>query len=139
MSLLNPKISATTISVLMNPKGSSQAYIELDEESCNVTLRFEEEKARIAGYPQTWRVWDEVIEGSENTYEDAEHDGSIDSIVDEIEAMDAYVSRDTEKEIFILLKKSLEKQFQDEMFKDYLTEDQKKEVLEKMDLAIRSL
>lgn len=139
MSLLKPKITASTLSVLLDPKNSVQAYVELDEESCNVTLRLEDEKARIAGYPQTWRTWDEVIEGSENTYEDAEHDGSIDSIVDEIEAMDAYVSRETEKEIFMLLKKSLEKQFQDEMFKDQLTAAQKEEAIAKIDLAIRSL
>lgn len=140
MNLLNPTVSASTLSVLMSEKDSVTCYVELNDESCNLTLRLEDEKARLAGYPDAWKTWDENILGSgDQTYEDAENDGSIDSFVDEIEFFDAYVSRDTEKEIFTQLKKSLEKQFEDEMFKDQLTQAQKESALAKIDLAIASL
>lgn len=140
MSLLNPDVSASTLSVVQNPEDSITCYLELGEESCNLTLRLEGEKARLAGYPQTWRTWDENIVGEgETTYEDAEHDGSVDSFVDEIEAMDAYVSRETEKEIFAQLKKALQAQFEDVDFKDTLTPAQQESVLAKMDEAIKSL
>ncbi len=100
MNLLNPTVSASTLSVLMSEKDSVTCFVELNDESCNLTLRFEDEKARLAGYPGAWKTWDENILGSEDqTYEDAENDGTIDSFVDEIESMDAYVSRNTEKEI----------------------------------------
>ncbi len=141
-NLLNPKsIKANTLSVVMSPTDSVSCYVEIDESSCNLTLRLEDESARLAGYPSLWRTWDEAIDGDleGKTYGEAEQDATIESFVDEIEAMDAYVSRETEKEIFSQLRKSLEKQFEDEMFKDQLTQAQKEEVLAKIDLAIKNL
>lgn len=140
MSILNPTVSASTLSVVQNTTDSVTCYVELDGESCNLTLRLDDEAARLAGYPNSWRTWDELIPGTEETtYEDAENDGSIDSFVDEIESMDAYVSRETEKEIFSQLKKALQKQFEDEDFKDRLTAKEQSEVLAKIDLAIKKL
>ena len=140
MSLLNPTVSATTLSVLLSATDSITCYVELDGESCNLTLRFDSDNARLAGYPDGWKTWDESItDGEELIYEDAEQDGSIDSFVDEIESIDAYVSRYTEKEIFNQLKKSLEKQFADEDLKDQLNAADKESVLEKLDTAIKNL
>lgn len=140
-NLINPNsISAKTLAVLMKPHDSITCFVEIDEESCNVTLRLEDDVAKIAGYPQTWRVWDESIPGDEeNTYEDAENDPELESMFDEIVSIDAYVSRATEKEIFSQLKESLQKQFEDENFKDELTNSEKEEVFKKIDKAIAKL
>jgi hypothetical protein len=142
--LLNPKIKAETLSVLMSVSGSITCGVTLDcgegEEYSNVTLRFEDESARIAGYPQNWKTHDEPIDGNEEyTYGEAEEDGGIDDGDHEIEAIHHYVSRKTEQEILRQLKKSLEKQFQDEMFKDDLSKKDQQTALEKIDLAIKNL
>ena len=140
MSLISPNVTAFTLSVLLHENDSVFCYVILDNETCNLTLRLENDKARLAGYPNSWKTWDEKILGSEGlTYQDAENDGSIDSFIDEIEAMDAYVSRETEAEIFKKLKESLKKQFEDEMFANQLTESQKQIALSKIDLAIKNL
>ena len=47
-----------------------------------------------------------------------------------------YVSRETEKEIFEQLKKSVEKQFKSKDWKDTLPEESKKKILDMMDKAI---
>lgn len=134
------KVIASTLSVLLSPKDSILCYLEINDESCNVSLRFEDDKARIAGYPVSWKIWDERIEGNEEySYEDAENDPSIESPINEIESITVYISRETEKNIFKKLKNSLKKQFEDEMFKDQLTDIQKEEAFNKIDQAIRSL
>lgn len=142
--LLNPSIKAQTLAVLMSPVGSITCGLTLDcgegEEYTNVTLRFEDEKVRIAGYPQHWKTWDEQIEGNEEyTYGQAESDGSIDDGIHEMENLQFYVSQKTEQEILRQLKKSLEKQFKDEMFKDELSKKDQQIALEKIDLAIKDL
>ena len=142
MSILNPTIKASTLSVLMNENDSITCYVEINEESCNVTLRLEDDKARLAGFPADWKTWDEPIDphsGNEYTYQDAENDATIESFVHEIESIDVYISRNIEKEIFNQLKQSLVKQFADEMFKDQLSSHQKELALAKIDLAVASL
>lgn len=132
-------VKAETLSVLKSPTDSITCYVELNEHSCNLTLRFDNEIARIAGYPHSWKIFDETIDGSDSTYENAENDASIESFVDEIEEIDMYVSRKTEKEILEQLKKSLKVQFEDEIFKDDLSAEQKEEVFLKMNKAIEKL
>jgi hypothetical protein len=141
MSLISPTVKAQTLSVLQKPTDSITCYVELDSESCNLSLRFEDDEAKLAGYPETWRTWDEKISSNDSdvTYEDSENDGSLDSMIDEIESINSYISRKTEIQIFSLLKKSLVKQFEDEMFKDVLRKDEQEEVLAKIDLAISNL
>jgi hypothetical protein len=136
---LDPKVEAKTLSVVMNPQDSVTCYVQLDEESCNLTLRLEDDVAKLAGYPQSWTVWDEIIPGTSETYGEAEDDASIDSWVNEIESPDAYVSRKTENEILRQLIQSLKIQFLDEMFTDQLSSAQKESVFEKMNKAIQSL
>tara|TARA_Y100000034_G_C6910321_1_gene424398 strand:- start:18204 stop:18632 length:429 start_codon:yes stop_codon:yes gene_type:complete len=140
MSKLNPAIHADTLSVLLSKSDSITCSVEIDEEYSNVSLRFDRgDSAEICGYPQEWVLWsDQVTEGSGNTYHDAEMDPTIESFEHEIEDF-VYVSKETEKEIFRQLRKSLERQFEDPEFKDHISQKEKDLALEKIDSAINRI
>lgn len=134
---IDPIIEASTLSVLMSENDSITCGIELNAEYANVSLNLERESARILGYPIDWGVHDtNVVHGDSDspTYEEV-----IEENGEEMDEMPVYVSKETEVEILTLLKKSLQKQFEDEMFKDELTDDQKEIALAKIDKAIGAL
>lgn len=88
------------------------------KDGANLTLRFDRGAAAVlAGYPQRWALHDDEEEG-------ASEEG-------------IFVSKETEKEIFVQLKKSLEKQFSRN--EEKISDAEKKSVLKKMDLAISNL
>lgn len=137
---INPAVKAITLSVLLSPTDSITCGIYLDEEYCNVSLNLEQDVARLLGYDSKWAIYDENIEAynSESpTFEEAEEDGSIEMF--EMDGRLAYVSRETEKEIFRQLAISLQAQFKDEMFKDRLTKAQQEESLSKIQQAANLL
>jgi hypothetical protein len=87
-------------------------------DGANLTLRFDRgDTAVLAGYPQRWALHDDEEEG-----------GSEEGF---------FVSKETEKEIFVQLKKSLEKQFSKN--EEKIPEAEIKSVLKKMDKAIAKL
>lgn len=142
--LLKPTVKAEILSVLLSPVGSITCDVKIDcgegEHYQNVTLRFDGDQARIAGYPQEWKCWDDPIEGNEDyTYGQAEDDGGIDDGSHEIDLIKVYISKKTEKKIFTQLKKCLEMQFEDEMFRGDLSKADQLIALEKIDLAIKDL
>lgn len=132
-SLLNPRITARTLSVVLSPTDSVTCGVELNEEYANISLRLEDDVAKLAGFPQEWGVFDTHVDqydGSSPRYED---------VIDEMDLpgdLSAYVSRDTEKEILKQIKGSIQKQFEDDMFKDQLDSKQKEQVLEKIEKAL---
>ena len=141
------KVKASTMSVLMaaDKDGGigSSIMVGVDVknagkskgEYANLTLRFDRgEAAVLAGYPMEWGVYDVNVDYHDHdspTYADV-----LDSGEDLPKGTKAYVSKETEIEIFKQLKKSLEKQFKDPMFKDHLGAKEQAQALKMMDAAI---
>jgi len=143
------KVNASTMSVLMpkdkegNLGSSVGAYVTIRnkggaEEIGNLSLRFDQESwATLCGYPQDWGVWDTNVDPYDSdsmTIEDW-----LDSEGHLPDTFTAYVSKESEKEIFKQLKTSLEKQFNDPKWKDSLPDKAKKLALKMVDKSISRL
>jgi hypothetical protein len=140
--LINPiGIKAKVLSVVKNATDPIVCYIEVNDESCNLTLNLDADTVTLGEYPAMWRAWSDFLVGNDElaTYESAEIDGGLDSFVDEIEDIVAYVSRSVEKEIYIQLKKSLEVQFQDEGCLSRIKDNEKALILDKLTFTIKQL
>lgn len=136
MDILKPTVEAYTISVVQHPTDSVRCFLQLNEESINLTLRLENDTARLAGFPQSWKVWDEEIEyGEEKQYHEIDDSELLDLLHEEA----AYVSQSTERKIFEQLKTSLKKQFEDPDFSDKLSKEEKESIFLKIDNAIKAL
>lgn len=114
-------IYADTMSVLMSSKESCSISLFMIKEDFtylyeNLTLRFDRNKATICGFDRNIDIWD---------YED------------EIE-MEDYpfeFSKNMEKSVLKQLQNSLNNQFMDEMFKDHLSSEEKREVQQFMKMS----
>ena len=132
------KVKAYTISVLTS-LGSCDTYVEVTnkggkKQSQNLTLRFDKgAAASLRGYPNNWAVHDlsqDDYDSDSPKYEELAEDSFMP------EYINVYVSAETEKEIYRQLKASLEKQFKDPMFKDHLSQADRKKALKMLDKAI---
>lgn len=143
------KIKATTLSVIMarskekEMPESCNTYLSIRnkggaEETANLTLRFDQEEyATLCGYPRDFAVWDEHTDPYAD--ESMTMEEWVDDTEDFPENIVAYISRESEKEIFKQLKVSIQKQFADPKWKDSLTDKARKKVLNMMDKAIQRL
>jgi len=134
MNKIYPSVKSLTLSVLMSENSSIICGLYINNEYCNVSLNFERDQARILGYPMDWGVHDVNIDffnSDSMTYQEL---AEVDK--ESIANIPAYISKETEVEIFCQLKKSLKKQFD---FENVLTETQKESALDKIDSAIKFL
>lgn len=130
------KIKAQTLSVLLKDSNSVSIYLKIGKHDCNLTLRFDRGSAvQLCGYPMEWAIHDVAIDyynSDSPTYaEMRDHDG--------VDGHEVYISPEIEQTILRQLAKSLQNQFKDPMFKDYLNEVEKKTALNKISRAISNL
>jgi hypothetical protein len=131
------KIKTSTLSVIMKSETSTHCYLELNGDSCNVTLRFDRgDTARICGYPQEWLLHDQT-----DPYDhDSDTTGADLFECDTIpEHVTQYVSKDLECSILQLLLKCVTKQFQDPSWSDSCDDATRQDVINKIENAIKAL
>lgn len=138
MNKRSKTIKASTLSVILKGSDSVHCYLEVNGESCNVSLRFDRgQRAIICGYPQDWYVHDVEVEqyncespvGREAYECDALPSGAV------------YIDAVLEANILRKLKRCVSKQFMDPFWKDYSTPNarQKKSILAKIERAVQRL
>jgi hypothetical protein len=134
------KIKASTISVILPDSESVSCYLDVNGESCNVTLRFDRgSEALICGYPQRWAIHNEDA----NPYGDSEVTYA-DLVLADGEELDGYhdlyISAETEIQILSKLKRSIERQFCDFSWMDCRPSIKRQlEILTKIHNAIEAL
>jgi hypothetical protein len=127
------KIKAQTLSVILPDSNSVHCYLEIDGESCNVTLRFDcGDKATVCGYPMSWGVHDVNVDyynPESPTYAElVQCDGVIDVPV--------YVSESVEKAILKKLRASVSRQFRSKDWNKSCPKKRQNQILKMLDNSL---
>lgn len=119
------RIKAQTLSVAMSGCTSILTGVTVGTEYVNLSLRFDRDGvAELCGYPEGWCLW------SDGEYEDC-------GISQDFETTHIHV--ETELEIFKALGRDLNRQFNDPMWTDHLSETERVELLLQIENAIQLL
>lgn len=129
------KIKASTISVIHTDSTTTCCYLDVNGETCNVTLRFDRgDTAEICGYPMDWGVHDVNVDYyncESPTYAEIEDSG--------MDMPETYISADIEKSILKKMRTSIVRQFKSKDWHDSCSKIRQTEIIKLIDNAISQL
>lgn len=133
---LHRRVKAKTMSVILSDSMTTTVWVEVDGESCNLTLRFDRgNNAVLCGFPMSWNIHNVNVD-----YFDQDSPTAEECIEDGLELDGPYISKEVEQMIFKKLLQAVYKQFSDCSWMDCCpTVTRKNQIMRKIQRAIERL
>ena len=129
-------LKASTLSVIMRGATSVHCYLEVNGESCNVSLRFDKgPKAMICGYPQPWIIHDVGVDAYDFESPTGAEMFEAEAIQDGV----TYISAETETLILKKLKACVARQFRSKDWAESCPKREQIQILKKIERAIKAV